>query len=58
MDTVISHPHLQGLRLWTLRTADAHRLYRKFGFADPARPERQMERSDPDIYERMSAGAK
>jgi GNAT superfamily N-acetyltransferase len=55
MDAVSSHPHLQGLRLWTLRTADAHELYKKFGFTAPGRPERQMERADPDIYRRLAA---
>jgi uncharacterized protein len=58
MDAVTSHPHLQGLRLWTLRTADAHELYKKYGFTAPVRPERQMERADPDIYRRIAAGAK
>jgi nitroimidazol reductase NimA-like FMN-containing flavoprotein (pyridoxamine 5'-phosphate oxidase superfamily)/GNAT superfamily N-acetyltransferase len=58
MEVITSHPHLQGLRLWTLRTADAHRLYEKFGFASPARPERQMERADPDVYRRVSSGGK
>ena len=53
-----AHPHLQGLRLWTSRTVDAHGLYRKFGFAEPKRPERQMERADPDIYLRPAGGAK
>ncbi len=49
METVMAHPHLQGLRRWTLGTADAHRLYRKFGFAEPRYPERQMERADPNV---------
>jgi uncharacterized protein len=58
MATAMSHPHLQGLRLWTLRTADAHRLYEKFGFTTPERPDRQLELADPDIYIRAAGGAK
>ena len=30
--TVLEHPDLQGLRRWMLGTADAHELYRRFGF--------------------------
>jgi GNAT superfamily N-acetyltransferase len=30
--TVLEHPELQGLRRWMLGTADAHELYRGFGF--------------------------
>jgi len=58
MAAVMAHPHLQGLRRFTLGTADAHGLYRKFGFADPPHPERMMERADPDIYRRIAASAK
>ena len=29
---VLSHPDLQGLRKFTLHTADAHSLYEQFGF--------------------------
>lgn len=46
----IDHPLLQGLRRWSLVTADAHELYRQFGFAPVARPERHMERLNPDTY--------
>jgi len=42
--TVISHPELQGLGKWSLGTADAHELYRKFGFAEVKYPDRQMEK--------------
>ena len=52
------HPELQDLRLWLLVTADAHGLYAQYGFNAPAKPERHMERRDPDIYQRMAeAGA-
>ena len=47
---VMDHPKLQGLRRWSLVTADAHGLYRQFGFSAVAQPERHMERLDPDIY--------
>jgi GNAT superfamily N-acetyltransferase len=29
---VLEHPELQGIRRWMLGTADAHELYRRFGF--------------------------
>jgi GNAT superfamily N-acetyltransferase len=48
----MDHPRLQGLRRWQLVTADAHDLYRKFGFTAPGRPERAMERTDPHVYKR------
>lgn len=34
MDTIVSHPDMQGLRRWILATRDAHTLYEKFGFAE------------------------
>jgi nitroimidazol reductase NimA-like FMN-containing flavoprotein (pyridoxamine 5'-phosphate oxidase superfamily)/GNAT superfamily N-acetyltransferase len=58
VDAAISHPRLQGLRLWTLRTIDAHGLYRQFGFAEPKNPARHMERADPEIYRRESSSGK
>jgi GNAT superfamily N-acetyltransferase len=44
IETVVSHPDLQGLRRFGLVTQDAHGLYRKFGFAELTHPERHMER--------------
>jgi GNAT superfamily N-acetyltransferase len=32
VSAVLGHPGLQGLRRWMLGTADAHGLYRQFGF--------------------------
>ena len=52
MDVIIAHPELQGFRRWVLATKDAHELYRKFGFIELARPERWMERRDPNTQER------
>jgi N-acetylglutamate synthase-like GNAT family acetyltransferase len=50
MECVTAHTDLQGLRRWSLVTRDAHTLYRRFGFADLARPERYMEKVRPDVY--------
>jgi GNAT superfamily N-acetyltransferase len=38
----LEHPELQGLRRWALATADAHELYARFGFGQPAQPEIHM----------------
>lgn len=51
MEVVMSHRQLQGLRRFTLATADAHGLYAEFGFASPLRPHSLMERYFPKIYE-------
>lgn len=50
METVHSHPQLQGLRRWILLTGDAHGLYRQFGWTDIAAPEKWMERHDKNVY--------
>jgi GNAT superfamily N-acetyltransferase len=50
METVLAHPHLQGIRRWMLATADAHGLYRKVGFTPLSRPERIMEKLLADPY--------
>jgi len=51
METIIAHPRLQGFRRWVLSTKDAHGLYEKFGFIKLHRPERWMERLDPNMKE-------
>jgi GNAT superfamily N-acetyltransferase len=43
IQTVMSHPDLQGLRRWTLATRDAHGLYRQFGWDDLKNPDKWME---------------
>lgn len=45
-----AHPQLQELRRVLLFTADAHGLYRRFGFVPLAHPERGMERLRADLY--------
>jgi GNAT superfamily N-acetyltransferase len=46
VETVLSHPELQGLRRWMLATADAHDLYRGYGFRGFGCPGIFMERKD------------
>ncbi len=43
MQTIHSHPDLQGLRRWLLATRDAHGLYAQYGWRPLANPERWME---------------
>lgn len=43
IQTIVEHPELQGLRRWSLATADAHGLYSQFGFIPITRPDRWME---------------
>jgi|SRR5687767_1962690 len=51
VDVILSHPDLQRFRRWVLATKDAHELYRQFGFIELKRPERWMERPDPQMQE-------
>lgn len=52
METVLSHPELQGLRRFLLLTRDAHGLYSKFGFKPLNNPAAAMDRWDPEVYRR------
>jgi len=51
MELMLAHPRLQGFRRWVLATKDAHDLYARFGFIPLHRPERWMERPDPNMQE-------
>ena len=51
VEVMLAHPDLRGFRRWTLATKDAHEIYRKFGFSELKRPERWMERRDPETQE-------
>lgn len=51
IEVIVAHPRLQGFRRWALATKDAHELYRNFGFNELVRPERWMERPDPNMGE-------
>ena len=50
METIMSHPELQGLRRWILLTGDAHGLYRQFGWTDIANPVLWMELHNKNVY--------
>ena len=45
LQTILAHSELQGLKRWVLATADAHGLYKQFGFGPLTKPENWM-----DIY--------
>lgn len=47
-----SDERLRGLRRWLLVTRDAHELYRKLGFSEPAEPQNYMEIRNPAVYQR------
>jgi N-acetylglutamate synthase-like GNAT family acetyltransferase len=55
MECIVGHPDLQGLRRWMLATRDAHKLYANYGFTPVQKPDRWMERHDPDVYAKISA---
>jgi GNAT superfamily N-acetyltransferase len=50
MECILTHPDLQNLRGWSLKTTDAHGLYRQFGFQLAKHPEKIMERVQLDPY--------
>ena len=50
MDTVITHPNLQGLRRWILLTSTADWLYEKYGFTKLPKPEIYMELFNSNVY--------
>lgn len=48
IECVVTHPGLQGLKLFLLATRDAHELYRKYGgFENVHNPEKLMARFTP-----------
>jgi GNAT superfamily N-acetyltransferase len=52
VECVLDHPELRSLRRWILATRDAHSLYRRFGWAPLASPDRFMERLPEGRYAR------
>jgi GNAT superfamily N-acetyltransferase len=55
LSALFAQPGLQDLRRFMLATRDAHALYAGYGFTPLARPERMMERHDPQVYQRLAA---
>ena len=50
METIMSHPNVQGLRRWILLTGDAHGLYRQYGWTDIADASKWMELHNKNVY--------
>lgn len=51
MQTIMNYEELQGLRRWSLATADAQGLYKQFGFTEISNPERWMQIFTPYTVE-------
>ncbi len=52
MQVIMDFDELQGLRRFTLATRDAHNLYAQFGFTPFDKPERWMQKHNPDVYKK------
>ncbi len=57
IETIVSHPELQGLRRFVLATRDAQELYRKFGFVEVGERPTYMHRFDANVYEKRALDA-
>ena len=55
MESVMTHPKLQGLRRWILLTSTAEWLYEKYGFNKLPKPELYMELFNPNIYKNIDS---
>jgi GNAT superfamily N-acetyltransferase len=53
LEVITAHPDLQGLRRFMLATADAHSLYKQFGFTELANPAVIMEILRPNVYQSL-----
>ncbi|HTX65441.1 MAG TPA: GNAT family N-acetyltransferase [Opitutaceae bacterium] len=56
LQAVMAHPRLQKVRRLTLATRDAHGLYEQFGFTPVATPANQMEKRQPQPWQRPAKG--
>lgn len=50
VESIVSHPELQGLRRMVLATRDAHGLYAQYGFLPIENPEMFMQIWNPNVY--------
>ncbi|HCM0799123.1 GNAT family N-acetyltransferase [Vibrio parahaemolyticus] len=55
VETIVSHPDLQGLRRMVLATSDAHGLYAQYGFKPIENPDILMQIWRPNIYREPEA---
>ena len=55
VESIVSHPDLQGLRRVVLATRDAHGLYAQYGFQPIENPEILMQIWHPDVYRESEA---
>ena len=44
MKVINEEPQLQSCKVWMLKTSDAHKLYKQFGYIELKHPEKVMER--------------
>ena len=55
IEKILSHPELQGLKTWSLKTTEeARKIYERKGFQIVDSPETQMEINDLEIYSRLT----
>lgn len=52
VQTILTHPELQGLRRFLLFTRDAHSLYNRYGFTPVPNPEDCLVKYEPNPYNR------
>ena len=57
LETIMAHPHLQGLRRFSLTTRDADGLYRRYGFTDITTPPTHLEINRRGIYAAATTAA-
>jgi len=53
VESIVSHPELQGLRRMVLATRDAHGLYAQYGFQPIKNPEMFMQIWNPNVYHEL-----